>query len=156
MNIEDVKTLDDWKAAMGTGFRLTKDEKARGIDREVALVERIATFQGIDDKTPTKSTQVVAKSTVKASKSRKGDILIRIRPEAGVPTEYFEHLAGKQIEVVLDEKWYGWLDNKLDVPYNGDIGRLMKHMLDLGIGEVITTINFEHDLEKHEDIFRTD
>lgn len=150
MKIEDVKTIDDWKAAMGTGFRLTKDEKARGISREVALAERVASFQ---DTTPT---QVATKPKVKASKSRKGDILIRIRPEAGVPTEYFEHLAGKQIEVVLDEKWFGWLDNKLDVPYNGDVGKLMKHMLDLGIGEVITLIHVEEDIKGHEDIFGTD
>jgi hypothetical protein len=158
MEIQDIKTLDDWKTAMGTGFRLTKDEKARGISREVALAERVKTFQQLGDDTPAKTKKTVEpkKSKAKASRSRKGDILIRIRPQADVDSDYFEHLTGKQVEVVMDEKFYSWVDTKLSIPYDGDERRLLRHVLNLGLCEVITSINFEPDLKDHEDIFGTD
>jgi hypothetical protein len=156
MEIQDIKTLDDWKTVMGTNFRLTKDEKGRGLTREEALAERVTTFQQLDRDTPEPKPKTTSKSTAKASRSRKGDILIRIRPRADVDADYFEHVTGSDVEVVLDEKWYSWVDTKLSQPYDGDVRRLLKHVLNLGLCEVITKINFEPDLKDHEDIFGTD
>jgi hypothetical protein len=150
MNIEDIKTVEDWKQAMGTGFRLTKDEKGRNMSREEALAERVSIFQAKQGNRPgLRTVEIIEREgkSSRAARSRKGDILIRIRPQADVDPAYFAQLDGKQLEVVLDEKWYSWLDTKLEAPYNGDVQRLVSHILDLGLGEVITRIQTEKDIE---------
>jgi len=149
---EDIKTLDDWQTVHGSRFRLYKDEKERGLSREEALEERVDRFRslgGASDKSSGKPTRASTPkaATKKASKSRKGDILVRIRPEQGVDPDYFEHLAGSQVEVVLNERWYAWVDTKLNVPYDADVQRLVRHMLILGLGEVITKFQYPRDFE---------
>lgn len=154
---EVITDLDSYKEVTGAKrFRRTKDEKGRGLSPEEALQERLALFRGgpknnqRDDRE--REVQGRRQNTSKGprpSTSRKGDIVIRIRPQAGVDPEYFEKLSGRELEVVMKESWYSWVDNKLEVPYNGDDQRLLKHILELGLGEVITTLNQEEDFDHH-------
>jgi hypothetical protein len=147
MKLENVRTLDDWQKVTGKRFRLYKDEKERGLNREQALTERIAALT--TNKTKTVSTKTeVATQPKRASRSRKGDILIRIRPESDVDSEFFSRLPKGQTEVVLDQKWYGWFNSKLDMPYDGNIEQLLRHVLDLGIGEVAGRYQFPEDLNE--------
>lgn len=151
-----IHDIDSYKEVTGARrFKRTKDEMERGLSPDEALKERLAAFsqtQGYLDIISQGGGAMAAKATRRRlSASRKGDITIRIRPEAGIDAEYFEKLTGQDVEIVLDEKWYGWLDNKLDCPYNGDITRLLKHILDMGIGEVITQIQFPPDLEEYDE-----
>ena len=154
---EEITDLASYKAVTGARrFRRTKDEKGRGLSPEEALQERLALFRGEpksekrDESDQSSQPRRQAKSKgSRPSTSRKGDIVIRIRPQAGVDPEYFEKLSGRELEVVMKESWYGWVDTKLEVPYNGDDQRLMKHVLELGLGEVIVTINQEDDFDDH-------
>lgn len=151
---EEITDLASYKAVTGARrFKRTKDEMERGLTPEEALQERLDLFRGgrkVNKKTTANDKfKVVLKHGPRPSTSRKGDIVIRIRPQAGVDPEYFERLSGRELEVVLNEKWYGWVDTKLEVPYNGDDLRLMKHVLELGLGEVIVTLNQEDDFDHH-------
>lgn len=146
--------LDSYKEVTGAKrFKRTKEEMSLGLSPERALQRRLENLRGPQsehkDEQPTQEgnrKQLLTQSPRRASKSRKGDITIRIRPAAGVDTDYFERLRDRPVEIVLDEKWYSWVDTKLASPYDGDIEMLLQHILDLGIGEVITEKNFPEDL----------
>jgi hypothetical protein len=116
-------------------FKRTKDEMARGLSPQEALDERLRNQS--------------RETNTRASTSRKGDIVIRIRPAAGVDSDYFEKIPQQESEIVLDEQWYAWLDTKLDVPYDGDTKRLMTDIMTFGMGEVISKMQFASDLENH-------
>lgn len=154
---EEITDLASYKAVTGAKrFKRTKDEMERRLTPEEALQERLDLFRGgPQSKQKDDGEQVVQGRNQTRSKgprpstSRKGDIVIRIRPAAGVDPEYFEQLSGHELEIVLNEKWYSWVDNKLTVPYDGDERRLLKHILELGLGEVIVTINQEDDFDHH-------
>ena len=132
--------FDDWKARTGKGFRMTKDQKERGLSREKAIAE--ATGGALPQ-----SSLKVPMPKVKASRSRSGDIIIRVRPEAGIDSDYFEHLDQKEIEVVLPATFYSWFDTKAKMPYQGDLGLLITHLLMRGMHTIIPQFQFPEDLE---------
>ena len=144
--IADVKTFEDWKEVTGTRFRLTKDEKDRKISREQALAERVDEYVRLGGSPTPKAPQ---KASSRISTSRHPGITIRLRPEAGVNPEYLEGLPSN-LEITLDDKWFGWLETRLEHPYGGDLNKLLKHVLDLGIGEVATNIHNEEDFGDYE------
>ncbi|MCV0439843.1 MAG: hypothetical protein K5880_14575 [Hydrogenophaga sp.] len=155
---EVITDLASYKEVTGAKrFKRTKDEMERRLTPEEALQERLAMFRrGPKSEKRDESEQQVqprrqiqSKGPRRPSTSRKGDIVIRIRPKAGVDPEYFEQLGGQDVEVVMDEKWYSWVDTKLNCPYNGDVRRILSHIVQLGLGEVITTFNFEEDFQDH-------
>lgn len=150
MNKEQMAQISDiesWKRVMGAKrFKRTKEEMSFGLSPDEALQRRLS------GNLPPSSLNVPMPDVKKprATTSRKGDITIRIRPEVGVDSDYFERLPNGPVEIVLDEKWFLWLDNKLECPYNGDNTQLLAHILNLGIGEVITQINSEKDVREYD------
>jgi hypothetical protein len=149
MNKEQMAQISDiesWKRVMGAKrFKRTKEEMSFGLSPEEALERRLSGDVPLSGH----SIAMPAVKKPRASSTRKGDITIRIRPEAGVDSGYFERLPNGPVEIVLDEKWFLWLDNKLEVPYTGDSTTLIEHILNLGIGEVITHINSEKDIQDY-------
>ena len=138
-----IHDFPSFQEVTGKRFKMFKGEKERNLSREDALRERIkqaATHVG----------QTVGRQyhdmLVADKAAHRGEIVIHIRPDVGVNSQYFENLPNGPVELRLDEKWFSWLDNRLIMPYDGDITRLLQHILDLGIGEVITQYNFPEDL----------
>jgi len=147
-----IHDIESYKAVTGEKrFRRTKEEISLGLSPEEALQSRLRggpqNFQ--NDGTSPKANIRETKTTKgpRPSTSRKSDIIIRIRPAAGTDADYFEDLPDTEIEIVEDEKFYSWLDVRLKAPYDGDVQRLLRDILDLGIGEVITKKHFPEDLE---------
>lgn len=148
--------LETYKEVTGAKrFKRTKEEMDLGLSPEEALQRRLESLReqklGNKDESPHMGRgrkQNPSKSSRRASTSRKGDIVVHIRPVAGVDPVFFEHLPEKNNdrEIILDEKWYSWLDNKLDCPYYGDITKLLEHVLEMGMGEVITRYQLPEDL----------
>lgn len=129
-----ITDIESYKSVTGAKrFKRTKDEMDRGLTVEQALAERLDGLK--DDK---------KKSPI----THNGCLTIVVKPEKGVPQDYFEQFKNKTLEIVLDKKFYGWLDTKLDCPYNGDMQLLFKDILDLGMGEVVVQRSFEEDLNK--------
>jgi len=152
---QQIFDLDSYKEVTGAKrFKRTKEEMALGLSPDEALQRRLDPFRGQElpsGAVGSTDTAVGQKPKVRASTSRKGDIVLRIRPAVGVDSAYFERIPqdGRDREIILDEKWYSWLDNKLDCPYNGDVALLLDHILNLGMGEVITRIQFPDDLKEY-------
>lgn len=134
--------IESYKKVTGAKrFKRTAEEVELGLSPNEALLRRL---QGSD----------TLKNVVKASPSHKGDISVTIRPQVGVDSDYFERFQDSgPIEVVLPEKWYLWLDEKLLAPYNGDVGRLLAHILQLGMHTIIPRIQFEKDFQEKENQF---
>jgi len=130
-----------------TRLRRTKDELARGISAREAEAERILLSggghivipSGVENPKPPKSPSGVT--------TRKGEIIIRIRPAKGVESDYFEHLTGRTIDVEQDDKFYSWLDHYAGKVYD-EHGqkKLFQDLLDQGIGELIKNVKFTRDI----------
>lgn len=150
MNPEQAAQIHDiasYKEVMGAKrFKRTKEEMALGLTSEEALEARLNEANNLP--TGACGSRDIRPSP-RASTSRAGDITIKIRPQAGVDSDYFKRLPNGPVELVLDEKWFSWFDTKLNVPYNGDSTQLLQHILDLGIGEVITQIHSTDDIEEY-------
>lgn len=139
-----IHDITSYKEVMGAKrFKRTKEEMAMGLTPEKALELRLREANDL----PVGA--VGSRPTPRASTSWAGDITIRIRPEAGVSSDYFERLPNGPVEIILDEKWYSWFDNKTEAPYNGDSTTLIEHILNLGIGEVIAQIHSKEDMEEY-------
>jgi hypothetical protein len=140
-----IHDIASYKEVMGAKrFKRTKEEMAMGLTAEKALELRLREANDLP------AGAVGSRPTPRASTSRKGDITIKIRPAAGVESSYFERLPNGPVEIVLDEKWYGWFGTLLDSPYDGDNTKLLNHILDLGIGEALTRFHFPKDIEDYE------
>jgi len=159
MNSQQAKEITDlasYKRVTGAKrFKRTADEMTRGLSPEKALQERINAARGgpnhtqKDDSSPDRASR--KQNTQKGprpSTSRKGNMSLKLRPQAGVDSNYFERVPKSEIQVILDEKWYGWFDGLLDHPYYGNHEKLLEHILNLGIGEVLTTMHTEADVNE--------
>jgi len=147
---KDIHDIESYKSVTGAKrFRRTKEESSQGLTPEEALEQRLIEFElktlglGSEGKPVTKPRKR------RASKSLAGTMTIAVRPEAGVDSDYFARLPKQAIELVLDEKWYSWLDTKLEMPYNGDATQLFQHIFNLGIGEVISRVHSAADIKEY-------
>jgi len=122
-------------------FKRTKAEMDAGYSPEEALQKRLQELSGNEPR-PTSIKETSKRAT------KNGDLTIR--PMKGVSPDYFEHVPGSPIQVTLDDKWYGWFDTLANGPYQGDVNKLIQHILDMGIGEVITKIHFPGDIVEYE------
>lgn len=111
-------------------FKRTQKETQLGLSPEEALQRRLEQIKNNPGQHP--------------PIARKGNMTIKIKPQAGVD---FEHANQGELEVTMNQQWYNWLEEKLDTPYHGDLQRLIKHILHLGIGELVTRISFPRDFE---------
>ena len=132
-----ITDLESYKQVTGAKrFKRSKEETDRGLTPEKALQERLEVALGEKEK---------PKPARKAVSHNGGDIVLR--PLNDVPEEYFEELPNKAIQITLDDKWYGWFGTLLENPYQGDANKLMRDILDLGIGEVLTTKHYPEDID---------
>ena len=139
---KQIHDIESYKSVTGAKrFKRTKDEKARGLDPEEALLERVKDLPGNITAFDNEGKMIVPK----ARKTHGGEIVIRIKPPKKLDPEYLEHLTNKEIVIEQDDKFYGWLDTKLSAPYNGDVHKLFQHILDQGLGQVISMYHFEED-----------
>ena len=156
---EEITDIASYKRITGAKrFKRTASEMNRGLSPEEALQERLTTEQDdgpnskkIGDNVP--KAQDRDKHNTKGprpSTSRKGNITLRLRPEAGVDKGFFERVPSGAVDLVLDEGWYGFFDRLAEHPYDGDVQKLMQHILDFGIGEVGTRMQFAEDIEEYE------
>lgn len=115
-------------------FRRTKSEIERGLSSEEARLERegIGVLPPID--------KIRASTTPKA---RNGNIVIHLRPAKGVDADYFEHVPAVPVQIILDEHWYKWFDNRSVMPYDGDTQRLLTAIFDRGMNEVVSIHKIE-------------
>lgn len=95
-------------------FRRTNEEIKAGLSKEQAMAMR----------------------SMPAS-SKNGEIIIRIRPAAGVDPDYFEHIRQNNFEVIVDNHWYKWLDTRASVPYDMDMNKLMNDLVNMGMNEMV-------------------
>lgn len=142
-----IHDIESYKEITGAKrFKRTKEEMALGLSPQEALQERLKALQvGAVVETVQKKYRETARQH---SNTSAGEITIKIRPAAGVPAEYFERIGNKIVTMELCDKAYGWLDTKLQSPYDNDIGRLMEDVIDKGLDEVITHMNFPEDLKE--------
>lgn len=140
---KDIHDIASYKSVTGAKrFKRTKEEMAEGLTPEEALQRRLTgTLPGLRGD-PIKKAR-------RPSKSTSGNMTIRVRPEAGVDPEYFARLPKNGIELVLDKNFYSWLDNKLEMPYNGDATQLFQHIFNLGIGEVLSHVHSAQDVKEY-------
>jgi hypothetical protein len=133
-----IHDISSYKTVTGAKrFRRTKEESALGLSPEEALQGRLREANDLP--------AGAVGSVDNLPRPRGGDIVIRIKPAAGVDRDYFERLPRKEIEIALDNSWYGWYDELTAARYDGKLKLLFQHMLDLGIGEVITTYPEKND-----------
>ncbi|MCI0559195.1 MAG: hypothetical protein MN733_11925, partial [Nitrososphaera sp.] len=59
------------------------------------------------------------------------------------------------VEVVLDQNWYSWFDTLAIGPFEGDTTKLLRYILDQGIGQVLTKFHFPADIEEFERPIKT-
>jgi hypothetical protein len=148
-----------------TGFKRlkrTKEEMDSGLTPEEALKRRLAETLG--EEVPEALRRGIAQAKAgqlndgpkpRASASRKGDITLQIRPAAKTDADYFEHVPGKPVEIVLDQSWYSWFDTLSQTPFGGDTTKLLRFILEQGIGQVLTKFHFPEDIEEFERPVRT-
>ena len=151
---QQITDLTSYTAVTGKRFRLTKDELARDLTRDDALAERLAESRG-GPKSTLKGEHIQSRKQTqqkgpRPSTSRKGNISLTLRPQAGIDSDFFERIPSEDITLVLDEKWYGMFDRLAEHPYEGDVQRLLQHILDFGIGEVGVMMKFKEDIETYE------
>lgn len=161
-----ITDLESYKTVTGAQrFKRTKEEMDLGLSPEEALKRRLAdtlgeavpeaVHRGIAQAKAGKLTDGPTMTQPRASTSRAGDMTIKIRPAAKTDADYFEHVPGKPFEIVLDQSWYAWYDTLVGGPFEGDSNKLMKFILDQGIGAVLTKIHFPSDIEEYERPVRT-
>lgn len=144
--------LEEWKVATGAKrFKRTKEEMALGLSPEEALERRLATEGGKPSHKNETGQASVGGGLKRGDLSIVlGDTKLNLRPAAKTDTDYFEHIPGKKLEIVLDQNWYAWYDTLMSGPFEGDAHKLMKFILEQGIGEVLTKFHFAVDVEEYE------
>lgn len=123
-------------------IKRTPDEIARGLDAEAVAQERLAAFE--KEINPTSNTPQPAARKPKGP-GDKG--ILTIKPNHKVDADYCEK--NFELEISLDNQWYAWFNTKLASPYNGDARLLLQHILELGLGEIITQMVSEERLNDH-------
>jgi hypothetical protein len=151
MTNEKITDLESYKRITGAKrFKRTKEEMDLGLSPEDALQRRLEQERGGPKSNlngeSNKSRETKPNRTPRPSTSKRGDITIRIRPQAGIDSDYFEFVPDEPIEIVLDEKWFSWYHTRGEMPYAGNIQLLLEDILNLGIGEVATQKNFPDDI----------
>lgn len=126
-------------------IKRTPDEVARGLDAEAVAKERIEAFE-----------KEIGKKTEQPQNSAKkpkgpGDKgLIRIKPNHKVDADYCEQ--NFEVEIELDNQWYAWFETRLKGSYNNNSKLLLQHILEMGLGEVITHMVSQECVKEHIDM----
>jgi hypothetical protein len=128
-------------------FKRTKEEMDLGLSPEEALDRRLAAFGNPLQEAPIETVDPRPRPRRRSG----GEIIVKIRPDRNVDADYFEDLPSGTLEVTLDNHWYSWLATRAQQPYENDHQKLLTHILALGIGEVLTKIQFEKDLKEYDD-----
>lgn len=153
-----ITDLESFKEVTGAKrFKRTKDEMERGLSPEKALAERLKDVLEGTSQTEGYAREV-RRQAARSYRSRASrEIVIRIVPAEGVEwdPEWTMPITSDQGEIVVqeDEKFYGWVDTKLTGPYaerDDPGGDLIRHIVDLGLGEVIVNLQFAKDIEDYE------
>lgn len=145
---KQITCLESYKTVTGAKrFKRTKEEMTKGLTPLEALFERINDALGIGILPPID--KIVP---VKDQSSRKSGITIQVRAAPKTDADYFEHVPGQPVEIVLDEHWYKWYDQLMSGPFEGDHNKLLAVILDRGIGEVLTKYLFPADVKNLEGV----
>lgn len=151
-----ITDLDSYKTVTGAKrFKRTKEEMQSGLSPEEALQRRLAEVLGEAQDNDGPALSGGGGAVIGERRSRKGDMTIRLRPAAKTDVDYFEHVPGKPVELVLDQSWYSWFDSLATGPFEGDATKLLRYILEQGIGQVLTTFHFPSDIVEHERAIRT-
>lgn len=152
-----ITDLESYKVVTGAKrFKRTKEEMLLGLTPEQGLERRLTMARGEQVPEALKRGIAQAKAgqlndgptSLRASTSRSGDIVIR--PAAGTDSDYFQRVPQEPVEIVLDQQWYAWFDSLAESPFQGDVGKLLRFILDQGIGEVLTKFQYITDVEAFE------
>jgi hypothetical protein len=138
-NAAKITDLASWKEVVGKRFRLSKEEKACGLTPERALAERVR--EALLSQKPQEEIPLSS-----------GEIVIRIVPQRGVDLQGLR-LPDGSFTIEQDDKFYNWLDTLLTGPYN-EFGAtvLIKHLIHMGHGELLTSVSFPRDVADYEGI----
>ena len=142
--IARIRDMDSYREVTGSKrFKRTKEEMLLGLTPEQALGRRLhpETFNAVQRG----AEQARAKQFV-ASPLKGGHLTISISPEVGVSTDFLDTIPSGNIKLVMPENFYSWVHTRLAMPYEGDIQKLIKDMIVLGLGEVITKSHFPEDI----------
>jgi len=140
-----ITDLESYKAVTGAKrFKRTKEHMDLGLTPQEALQRELEIARGETPAAP----KVAAKP--RAMGNTKGDITLRLRPQAGTDADYFEHVPSVPVEIILDEKWYMWFDTLVLSPFQGDVVKTLQCILDKGIGTVLTQFHVVADVEEYD------
>jgi len=147
--------IEDWKKKTGAKrFKRTKEEMELGLSPQEALDIRLAKSLSGDRSALIEAAVNTDDGRVAAGKVRRsgrGKITIEIVPKPGTDSDYFEYVPKGTVTVQMNEKWYSWLDNLAQIPYDGDVSRLLRHVIDAGLNTLITESAFEENLTKYDE-----
>jgi hypothetical protein len=89
-----------------------------------------------------------------------GEFVIRIIPGDSVPIDPDYELPTGEICIQADDKTYSWLDTMMTSAYyecEDPAHTLIKHILDLGLGEVLVRLQRPQDVQEHErEVYRNE
>lgn len=123
-------------------IKRTPDEVERGLDAEAVAKERLeAHGKEIGKKAEE------PKISAKKPKGPGDKGILTIKPNHKVDADYCEK--NFELEISLDNQWYAWFNTRLASPYNGNAALLLQHILEFGLGEVITQMVSEERLNDH-------
>lgn len=146
--------IEDWKKQTGAKrFKRTKEEMALGLSPQEALDRRLAESMSGDRSALIEAAAKVDDGNVTAGggrRSGKSKITIEIIAKPGTDSTYFERLPSSTIRVQMNEKWYAWFDNLSEILYDGDTGRLLRHIVDAGLCTLVEESAFKEQLEKYD------
>ena len=158
-----ITDLDSYKTVTGAKrFKRTKEEMTAGFTPTEALNKRLIEVRGetvIGD-----SHTVGGRTDAPIEKDgdprfgrsyRKSNITIQVRAAPKTDADFFEHIPAKPVEIILDQSWYSWFDTLAAGPFQGDSTKLLRFILEQGIGQVLTAIHFPSDIEDIERPVRT-
>lgn len=146
-----IHDLESYTAVTGAKrFKRTAAEMEAGYSPEEALKRRLGEING----TTVVLDPPIGTIVADPPKNRKNGT-ITIVSQKGVSSDFFNHVPGSPIEVRLDAQWYGWFDTLLNGPYEGNVQKLMQHIMDFGIGVALTRFHFPADIEEFERPVRT-
>lgn len=147
--------IEEWKKQTGAKrFKRTKEEMALGLSPQEALDRRLAESLSGDRSALVEAAVRADDGNVTAGggrRSGKSKITIEILAKPGTDTDYFEHVPGNTVTVTMNEKWYAWFDNLSQVPYDGDVARLIRHIVDAGLNTLIAESAFRENLHKYDE-----
>ena len=123
-------------------IKRTPDELARGLDAEAAAKERLEAFE---KEIGQKTEQPIISAKKPKGPGDKG--IITIKPNRKVDADYCER--DFSIEIELDNQWYAWFETRLKGSYENNATLLLQHILELGLGEVITQMVSQERLAEH-------